>query len=115
MKLIYLASPYSHEKEEIMQYRYDVICQLKADYMNKYKNEYAFYSPISTFHPIAKQHKLPTDWSFWLAQCVTILSKCDEMWVVRMDGWDKSKGVSEEIKIAKELKIITRHIILCQN
>jgi hypothetical protein len=34
-----------------------------------------------------------------------LMSKCDELFVVTLDGWDTSTGVQEEIEMAKKFNI----------
>jgi len=48
---------------------------------------------------------MPSDWNFWYNFCVTFLLKSDELIVCKMEGWDKSVGVLEEIEIAKKNNI----------
>ena len=45
---------------------------------------------------------MPSDWEFWKNFCLSFLEKCDEIMVFKMEGWDKSRGVAEEIKFAEE-------------
>lgn len=63
------------------------------------------YSPISHNHPIASAHGLPTGWDFWEMYDTAFLEQCKLLIVLRLPGWDKSKGVDAEIKIANKLKI----------
>lgn len=37
--------------------------------------------------------------------CKSLISKCDELWVLKIDGWEQSKGVSAEIEYAESLNI----------
>ncbi len=68
------------------------------------------YSPISHSHPIALAGGLPLGWDFWEKYDRAILESCWKIIVVQVDGWDKSSGVSEEIKIAKELGLCVEFI-----
>ena len=54
---------------------------------------------------MAVAHKLPTDWNYWKNYLELILPRCDELWVLKMEGWDKSNGVAGEIELAKKLNI----------
>lgn len=101
MKKIYLACPYSHKELTIRQWRFDMINKIAADFMN---NGYLVFSPISHTHPIALAGKLPLGWDYWESYDRTFLDWCDELYVAKLDGWDSSVGVTNEIKIAQELK-----------
>ena len=59
-------------------------------------------SPIVYGHTLASLKEMRTDWEFWMDFCFSLLSKCDEMIVYQMDGWEKSRGVLAEIEFAKE-------------
>lgn len=61
------------------------------------------FSPISHSHPIAAECDLHEGWEFWKRQDEPFIEWCDELCVVMLKGWKKSKGVHEEIKIAKKL------------
>ena len=102
MKLIYLASPYSHPELEVQRQRFEQVMEVTAELM---KDGHYIYSPIAATHPMAVAHELPTDWNYWKNYLELILPKCDELWVLMMDGWDKSKGVAGEIELARKLKI----------
>ena len=62
------------------------------------------FSPISHTHPIHLAGNLPGDWEFWKEYDRSFLEWADELWVMRIDGWEQSKGVKAEIEIAKGLK-----------
>lgn len=98
MKLVYLASPYTHDDPAVRQARFEAACDATAVLM---RGGYAVYSPIASSHPVALRHSLPTDWSYWEAFDELIISRCDELHVLMLDGWYESVGVQAEIRIAK--------------
>jgi hypothetical protein len=97
--LIYLASPYTHEDPIVMQERYERVCEYTAKL--KRAGRYVF-SPIAHCHGPAL-HGLPKDYEYWKGYCELMLPKCDEMVVLMLDGYMESRGISEEVLIAKEL------------
>ena len=99
MKLIYLASPYSHSDVEVQRQRFEKIMGITAKLM---KEGHYIYSPITATHPMAVAHELPTDWNYWKNYLELVLPKCNELWVAKMDGWDKSKGVAGEVELAQK-------------
>jgi hypothetical protein len=44
---------------------------------------------------------LPTDYKFWENQCLTLLGKSDELYVLTLPGWCESTGVQSEIYFAQ--------------
>ncbi len=106
-QLIYLASPYSHECDPVRELRFRQICEYAGYFMSM---GYDIYSPIAHSHSIAVHSQLPTDWQFWRNTCTKMISKCDEFWVLTMDGWATSIGVREETKIAKQMGKNIKHV-----
>jgi len=107
MRLIYLASPYSHPDKQVREQRFQAACQQAATMM---KAGELVFSPIAHTHPIAA-FGLPGDWAFWQRYDRMMLSRCDELAVLPLDGWQKSIGVQAEIAIAKTLKLPVRFIM----
>lgn len=95
--MIYLASPYTHERESVMDRRFRQVTAATAYYISE---GFVIYSPILHFHPIAVRHELPRDFEFWRHVNEQILLRCDQMWVLKLPGWRESKGVQSEIKFA---------------
>lgn len=104
--MIYLATPYTHPNEIVQTTRYTAACQVQTHFMKLGK---IVYSPIAAGVPIAK---LLPGWGFaaYLQYDCSILSVCEELWVIQMKGWDRSPGVSLERQTAEELDIPTIYI-----
>jgi hypothetical protein len=100
MKKIYLASPYYHKNHDIREQRFISVCKKAGELMNQ---GYFVYSPIAHSHPIAVQCELPKDWVFWEQYDIEYIKWVDEVWILQLDGWSKSKGISAEIEIAKSI------------
>lgn len=99
--MIYLASPYSHKDPGIREARYHAALQCVAFYT---QNDTVVFSPIVHNHPIAVLFMMPGDWGFWRKFDTEFISRCDELWILMIDGWRESKGISAEILIADEYK-----------
>lgn len=106
-ELIYLASPYSHHDPLVVEARFEAVCREASRLMGE---GYLIYSPIAHTHPIAIRGGLPTDWEFWRDYDEAIISRCTELWVLTLDGWDTSRGVSAELQIADALGLPIKHI-----
>lgn len=97
--MIYLASPYSHPDPAVREDRFRAACRTVVAMMQA--NE-VVYSPIVHGHPLVR-YGLPSDWSFWQPSSRAFLMRCDAVAVVRLDGWQESVGVREEIRLAEAL------------
>lgn len=95
--LIYLASPYSHEDTAIRDERFNIVCRVAARLMAQ---GHLIFSPIAHTHPIAMAGELPTGWDFWQKYDHAHLDAAAQVWVLRIDGWDRSTGVKAEIDYA---------------
>lgn len=114
-KLIYTASPYSpigwHKLLGyfIKLYRNYIITRVIGKLQDLYP--YAFIGPITQSHHTAKHMKNKCGkFKSWARRDLTYISRCDEVWVVKMSGWAESTGVQEEIKFAQKKKIPVRFI-----
>lgn len=107
-KLIYLASPYNHENDEIRIRNFEKISKIAADIVAEGG---VAISPITYGHTLLQfRDNFPYDWEFWENFCKTFLSRCDELYVIMMEGWDLSRGVDEEIKYAIKVGIPITYI-----
>lgn len=95
--LIYLASPYSHPDPSVRQERYEAACKAAASLM---RQGHHIYSPIAATHPLAAAHDLPGDWQYWQCFDCNMINRCDEVFVLMLDGWQDSVGVQAEIQYA---------------
>lgn len=67
------------------------------------KRGHHIYSPIVHFHTIAVMHTLPRDIDFWWEMSKDMIERCDELWVLEIEGWEHSIGIMREMELAKEL------------
>ena len=107
--MIYLGSPYSHPEPAVREMRFDAACKAAAVLMQR---GHLVFSPVCYSHQIAK-HGLPTDWVFWEKYDRAILRRCEEVWVLMLPGWESSRGVQAEIKIAREMGMPVEFIDPC--
>ncbi len=109
-RLVYLASPYSSPDKALQEYRFAAAALACGWLMDQYK-DLSFFSPITHTHPIAVHCKLPGYWQFWAAYDRCMLSRCDELWVLCIDGWRTSNGVTAELKIARETGMPIHYVV----
>ena len=95
---VYLCSVYSLDADkDLMQKRYE--------YTRKrlYKlllTGTAFFSPIVHCHEVAKHHDMPKTWEFWEKLDLQYIDSCSSLSVLMMPGWERSVGITAEIKYA---------------
>jgi hypothetical protein len=101
--LVYLASPYSHVDPLVREERFHKACAAAARLM---RSGCAVFSPIAHSHPV-EQHfgGVVEGLDFWMKQDVAILRHCSRLVVLRLNGWERSKGIATETALAKQLGI----------
>ena len=104
--MIYLASPYSHPDPLVRQDRFEKAMSACATLT---KRGVHVFSPIAHWHPIAVSHDLPTDANYWMAYNIHHLKHSSRLFVLELPGWQESIGVTEEIRIAKALRLPIQH------
>src|SRR6516164_1938445 len=94
-ELVYLATPYSKYPAGLEK-AHSEAARLTGELL---KLGLRVYSPISHTHPIAVYAGInPLDHSIWLPFDQAIMSKSDALLVAKMDKWEESYGIGEEIK-----------------
>ena len=116
MGFIYVACPYtessdgkSKAKSRDMIGRYEAVEKYTASLL---KSREAAYSPIVHCHALAIKHDLPKDAEFWMWYNDSMLLQADELFVLGLDGWKDSVGVTHEIQLALENDIPVTYINL---
>lgn len=101
-KVIYVSSPYTGtpEQREERYLEVETFCTIKI------QEGFTVFSPIVHNHQmLAHNPNLPITFDFWNDYCLNLLHVCDEMWVVTLDGWESSKGITGEMAFAHEYEI----------
>ena len=102
--MIYLAIPYTGIEET----SFKVATAITGELMKRGEH---VYSPITHSHEVARVTKLPTEWAYWEKVDREFISRCDELFVVCIDGWEESTGVQAEIEIAAEFGLPVRFLL----
>jgi hypothetical protein len=95
--MVYLASPYSSPDTLVRQARFDAACRAASALIRQGKS---VFSPIVYSH-VPCQYGLPWYWGFWQQHDLAFLAMCDEVVVLKLDGWQQSVGIQAEIAAAK--------------
>jgi hypothetical protein len=101
--MIYVASPYSTPLAEpqataVRNQRYRLAVKFVGFLVQQ---GLPAFSPIAYFHPYAEGLKLATDAAYWHEINMSFLRRAEVVFVLRLPGWDQSKGVQMETKLAK--------------
>jgi hypothetical protein len=101
MTVVYLACPYSDPDPNIKQQRHQVANQVAAELLSQ---GIFVFSPLTYSVPLSQAgcHK---GWVNWKDFDFEMISRCDRLLVLKLPGWELSRGVAEEIAHAKELGI----------
>jgi hypothetical protein len=102
MSFEYLASPYSDPDPEVMEKRFLAAEQVTAELLLKAR---IVYSPIVHCHALARKHRMPTDAKFWQNYNFAMLGCASQLLVITLPGWSESRGVTGEMKHAREKNI----------
>lgn len=103
--ITYLASPYSPTSEgDSIEERVTLACRAAATLMRAGHNVFA---PIPHSHAVAEhlseEHRF--DHEFWMKQDLAVLRHCGLLVVLKLAGWDRSRGVARELELAETLGI----------
>jgi hypothetical protein len=108
-KLVYLAGPYSHPDKAVRKNR--EICHSLCAVALKRQGEIDVYAPIPETTALCELGGLTgTDWNSWRGHDLNLLSRCDEIYVMMIDGYKESLGVRGEVKFALQNDIPVKFI-----
>lgn len=102
--MIYLASPYNSPYLTVRQKRYEAAQDAAADMVRRNPLR-AVYSPIVHWHYTAQSLSLSPGLGFWKAQNRAMLVFSTQLYVLCLDGWKHSRGISHELRIATDLQL----------
>jgi hypothetical protein len=102
----YLASPYSHPDPAVRQARFEAACRATVELARVGE---VVISPVVQSHPLVA-YGLPTGWEYWEWFDWEVLARCDQLAVLRLEGWQNSVGVKAEVAIAGELGLPVRYL-----
>jgi hypothetical protein len=109
MGYIYIASPYSSQDPAVVEDRFEAVAQFVAKFCREGR---ALYSPILHFHPLSRMCQLPGDYFFWEKVNHAMIKAADELWILKLPGWDQSTGVRLEIEYAVSKDMPVRYVDL---
>ncbi len=97
--MIYLASPYSHDDPDVKESRFQAVCKQTALML---KAGILVFSPIAHSHPVAS-YGMKGSYDVWQRFDESMIERCDEVWVLMLDGVEGSVGIKAEMEYARKL------------
>jgi hypothetical protein len=94
--MIFLATPYTHPDENVMETRRTNVCVISSLLLEK--GIFSFSPLIYGLELIKHSHLEDKSFAYWEQYCESLLKKSDELYVINCDGWENSKGLLAEIK-----------------
>jgi len=98
----YICWPYSHTDALVRHARFKACAKFAAKLAME---GFVVLAPIAHSHPLAIYGGLDGDWDFWRKQDEAFIRASKEVLVPKVDGWDTSVGINQEIYYAESLGI----------
>lgn len=107
-QVVYIAVP----SAGVFEKRCDDTWRIKASFLQQLADLHKDHPSWVFISPSAQNYLIlpflpevgPT-YEDWKTRCRLLLGRCDAVLVLKFKGWEKSVGVSDEIAMAKELKL----------
>ena len=105
--MIYLASPYSDLNEGVVAARAEATAATMGGLL--WQGHHVF-SPITMCHHVTAEYGLPTDFDFWREFNFDMIRHAVALWVLTLEGWQGSRGVTAETDFAQRIGVPVRYI-----
>jgi len=97
--MLYLAAPYTHENPKITEEWVKLTANAAAWLMAQGHHVIA---PTLFGHTLVQTTGFEDTHTFWVDWGLNLLSRCDELYVLKLDGWKESKGIKQEVQEARK-------------
>ena len=102
----YVSSPYSHENDGERQLRYELVSHFVAKRQKEDFKKSIYFSPIQYWHYPAVDTNLPTDAAYWWSVNKSYIDVSTALIILKLPGWENSKGMKQEIEYARDIGIL---------
>jgi hypothetical protein len=97
-KIIFVILPYRDVNPDVISYR----VSMAEKYCAKLMVQGDFPLCITSFgHYLCEHYDLPKEWDYWAQYCREMIRIAKEVHLLKLEGWDTSEGIQEEIKLLK--------------
>lgn len=97
----YIASPYTNSEPEVVDRNYSEVCRF-CGWLAKNRPYWHVFSPIVHWHTISQDYDIPGDADYWEDYNKKYVEMHDSLIILKIPGWEESKGVATEIEHAKK-------------
>lgn len=98
--LMYLASPFTHADPKVRAERAAIVTRIAGDLMVARRipvfSPIAYGFPVAMARPEAEREAFELDDDLWTLQLHPYLMACGSFGIVRLDGWERSRGCAYE-------------------
>lgn len=81
--------------------------------LHEFYPDKTFLVPMIQDYALLKHLKVQATWEVWGHHCQRLIAVCDEVWVLKYEGWTSSIGVGAEVDCAlqynKSVKFLETH------
>ena len=102
MSYIYLGSPYTSRDQATQHMRFRAAGRAVVQLLREGVH---VYSPIVHCHQLALDYSLPKDFAYWEAYNKAMLEPASMLMILKLQGWEESKGLDGEIQFATRKSI----------
>lgn len=100
-ELVYVSCAFMESDVNIRKLRIDLASRFCAQ---KMREGVVVFCPLIHNYCIL-QHGLPVGWDYWEKFNKELLVRSNKLYVLKLEGWEKSLGVQAEISLARKLQI----------
>jgi nucleoside 2-deoxyribosyltransferase len=97
--IAYLAAPYSHQDPATKEWRLEAVAKTCS---HLFQQGTWVFSPL-THNMTIDSYGINGNWQQWGDYDIEMLSRCDKLLILKLPGWEDSKGVATEIAHAKKI------------
>lgn len=101
--LVYLASPFSSKNKFTEECRYEAVTRAAALIKRKYPDIVMFLPITQSYNMVRHIPSLGGSFDKWEGDDLFMVGISDELWILKLPGWDTSIGVNAERDYAKSL------------
>jgi hypothetical protein len=105
VEILYLAAPYSHDDPKVRAWRYEMATTAAAHILAAGKN---VFSPLTLTHPLdvaLQREGKEVNSEYWVAFDEPYMAMCSGIVILKLDGWESSRGIAHEINFFASRKL----------
>lgn len=100
-ELIYVSCAFGQDDPHVREKRIDLVSRFCAE---KMREGIIVFCPLIHNYYILR-YGLPIGWSYWEKFNTQLLKRCDRLFVLKLEGWERSEGIQAEVTLARKFNI----------